>query len=133
MPRAAQQLTNGHTERLALDIPEREIQRGARVDGGTQRLKHEHVQPLDIEGVFANNGRTQMLVDVALDDLYRVATPGRRRYGLANAGDIVVRVHLYDHGVGRARDAVCSGKITSARDIDNCGGDFSDLHGMLYL
>ena len=129
----ADQLAHRLAERLALDVPERDVEAADRVNGDPTTSDEDDAavhlvpEPLDVERVLAD----QQLVQ-ALRNRVRARSAHERRDGLgrrvdlADAGDPLVRVHQDDEIV---LASVRNPLVHSGLPQDD-GFDIGDLHGL---
>ena len=124
---AAQQLVDGHPQRLALDVIERHLdtRRGAVLDRTAASevvVVHRLPELFDAEGVLADDQLAKLLDH--RDDSHRAA--GR----VAPAGDAFVSLNLDEDKVpGREVEHRVDGDPGRGRN----GADFGDFHGMVFL
>ena len=129
---AAEEFPDGQAERLALDVPEREVNAAHRVqaDAASARVDgaviHQVPEPLGLERVLADEQMLQASADGMAERPFDDGLRGERRgVHLADAGDAGVGGDFNDE---RILPAVALRADDFLRDVD--GFDVGDFHVM---
>src|SRR5262245_14512412 len=120
----------GHAERLAVEIPERHLDRGASEGIALYPLRHLSAQRLDLRGVAAREPRRDVAFDRDRDRFRRLLAPRgtAQARGLTPADEPVRRLDADEGKVDRLEGG--EGHIVRApdRNVGEDDPDASDLH-----
>ena len=127
---AAEQAVHGHAERLAVEVPERHLDRGAREGIALNPPRHLAAQRLDLRGVAPGEPRRDVALDRDRDRFRRLLAPRRaaQARGLTPAHEAVSRLDSDKGEVDRRQGR--EGHLVRAlhRNVGEDHADAGDLH-----